>query len=574
MPIYSGQTRARIVGVEVALAAVAAAAAAGTPGAWLVAAPSAVAALALGLGRPRQRPLPAWCATALRYAFRARHLPAGAGPAALLALVDSTALAEATVLEDAGGLTTVLEVGDATSLIGGALTLPAPADLLPAPVADGPSLRLQFLVTGVPAPAARAAAGIAATSYRQLTEGWIPASCQVLLAVRACRDDPVWTDADLRRPLESTVRRIRRRLAQDGIPARTLAPGALPAALAGLAHHDPAWPVREGWTDLRAGGLHQASVLVERWPGAGSGVATMLVSRLLCLPASAVCVGLIAGPEGSQVVVRVAAPTAAGLAAARATLHRLLAAAGATGTGLLAEQVEGLGATLPLARLRWPGPAAGSAVALPPAGLMVGRNRRGEPVTVRLTGPEPTRAALFGGVRAAALLAVRALALGTRVVVQTARPGTWEVILRGVSTPVDPIALVPPGQLPGAPPPGPLAPHLLVLDLGGAPDTATVPPAPWRTTLVVRDDLAEADLDLLAHADLAILQPLSATEAALAGAALRLGESQAWLTMIQSDMIAVVSRGRVCWARLSATPIELQAIGAPERLAVARAVSG
>ncbi|HKT05742.1 MAG TPA: type VII secretion protein EccE, partial [Rugosimonospora sp.] len=209
---------------------------------------------------------------------------------------------------------------------------------------------------------------------------------------------------------------------------------------------------------------------------------------------------------------------------------------------------------------------------VPRAGLVLGRDRHGEPVAVRLAGPEPVRAVLAGGVRAGALLAVRALALGTQLVVQSSRPEVWEALLRGVSLPGDTVRLVPAGQPVALAPASPLVPQLVVLDTGD-PD-ATAEPAAWRTTLVVRDGVAATDLDALARADLVILQPLSAAEAALAGRALHLGGSQDWLTMIRADMVGVVSRGVVRWLRLSATPIETQVIGAPERPVPETVVSG
>jgi hypothetical protein len=177
-------------------------------------------------------------------------------------------------------------------------------------------------------------------------------------------------------------------------------------------------------------------------------------------------------------------------------------------------------------------------------------------------------AVLAGGVPAAALVALRAVALGTRVLVRTARPQAWHALLRAVPAPGVPVALVPPD----GPLPGPTGPQLIVLDgTSGAPD---VPAAPWRTTLLLRDRLTAADVAVLGRADLAILQPLPPDEAALAGTALGLGGSRDWLAAIRADMVAVVSHGSVRWARLSATPIERQAVGDPARPAASAPVSG
>jgi hypothetical protein len=206
---------------------------------------------------------------------------------------------------------------------------------------------------------------------------------------------------------------------------------------------------------------------------------------------------------------------------------------------------------------------------LPSAGLMIGRNRHGQPVTVRLLRPEPTRAMLVGSVRAAQLLALRALALGGPVVIHSARPYAWESFLRAVGLPDDAIRLSPPGRPVALPPAGALAPQLIVVDVGALAGDLPTADGAWRTTLVLREELATADVDELARADLVILQPLPAEQAALAGTGLGLGAGGEWLTRIQADMVGVVNRRTVRWATLSATAIERQVVGAPDRVPTA-----
>lgn len=594
----------RIVLVEVAVAALAAAAVARSTAAWVFAVPTAAGLLVLGFGRLRQRPLRSWCATALRYLTHARHLPATGDANGLLGLLDPAAVLRAAdlggelagLVEDPAGLTAVLELGGDGCALAGVLALPALDELLPPAVSrhtasDGiapqPGINVQLLVAGAPAPAPRVA-GVLANSYRQLSMGRVPARRRALLAVRACRDDPGWMYDDLRIPLSRAVRRVRRRLAQEQVPAHAVPAARLAAVLAELAHHDPDQQVREGWARLRTGGLYQASLLVRHWPRQAAGPRRLptapaaagalpdsaapgsqellphLVARLLCLPATAVTVALTAGRDGGQLVLRLAAENATGLAAAGTALRRLLGALGMASAGLDGAQRDGLIATLPLARLRWPVREAGPALTLPAAGLMLGRDRHGEPVTIHLGTPEPATAVLVGGVRAAALVAMRALALGTEVAVQTDRPQAWEPYLRAVSLPGQ-VPVLPPDR-PLAPPPAtPLAPQLLIVDVGDTPGEPPVPGAPWRTILVVRDALTPAGAAALTRADLVILQPLSAAEAALAGDALGLRVSQEWLSAIRADMVGLASRGQVRWARLSPSPIEVQVIGVPER---------
>ncbi|MEU7865431.1 type VII secretion protein EccE [Dactylosporangium sp. NPDC049140] len=553
---------------------------------------------------------PRW-AVRPRWALGRRGLSPGAGPPGLLALVRPGAAtstldvdgADVGVLEDTDGLAAIVRVGAVSDLLGTALPpLPPLSALLPTPARDVPEVRVQLLVSAVTAPAPSATPS--ATSYRQLTEGRVLAHQRVLVAVRVRRAGG-YRRADLERSLLAALRRVQRLLTKAGLPARPLsAPSAL-AAIAEAAQHDPAHPVRETWSGVQIGGLHQAALRVRRWPDEGP-----LTSRLLVLPTSVTTLSLTASAAGelggtastsdaggppvrAELVVRLAAPSAATLAHAVAALRRLAEGTGAQVTRLDGAQLDGLAATLPLGGAP-PGddallagllsghdglapgggdPVSVSAPRLAAAapivggeGVMIGINRRGEPMVVRLFRPEPTRATLIGGPRCAQLVVLRALATGARVVVQSSRPRAWEPFQRGLG-PSEALAVVPPGRLPEPPPATATRPQLLVVDVGPVPARAAlVPESAWRTVLFLRDELTTADVDLLIRSDLALLQPLSPHEAALAGDALGLGASESWLTKIDPEMLGVVvNRQTVRWTRLSTTPIELQLTGGPAR---------
>src|SRR4029450_6902201 len=66
------------------------------------------------------------------------------------------------------------------------------------------------------------------------------------------------------------------------------------------------------------------------------------------------------------------------------------------------------------------------------SGLMIGVNRNQEPVAFRLFRPEATRTVLIGGIPIAQIVAVRAMALGAHVLVQTTRAPAWEAFSRGL----------------------------------------------------------------------------------------------------------------------------------------------
>ncbi|MFK3981544.1 type VII secretion protein EccE [Micromonospora sp. NPDC050397] len=579
----SGVRAGQVVAVQVALALLLAAGGRG-PLALTAAILCAVLLVLTAWLRLRRRWLFEWIGVGTRYLLRRHTLPPDAEPAALLDLLVPGArvvAAEldgdtAAVVSDGYGLTAVLELGDPTGLLADtSQPLPGPASLLPAATAQTPPIRIQLVLTGAPAPTLSAGGGTPATSYRQLTDGRLLGHERALLAVRVLRAEG-WSESDLRRALSSTVRKVRKRLGP--VPARPLGDRATLGVLGELAHHDGAQPARESWPAVRLGGLSQTVFRLRRWPDPRSESARRLVPRLLALPASATTVSVSAGPRlGAadpvpvDLTVRLAAEHPAALSTAIQALRRLLSAENATGRRLDGEQLDGLGATLPLGTAT-PPPDGRSPEAMADlldlpfgsAGLMIGANRHGSAVTVRLFRAEATRVLLIGGVPAAQLVALRAMALGARVVVQTARPRAWEPFVRAVSTPGESVALIPPGRPVAGPPGSPLHPLLVVVDVGAV--NADAQPGPgWQANLVVRDGLTPADSDAVSRADLVILQPLRPDEATLAGVALGLGDSAEWLTRIRGDMIGVVSRRVLRWALLSATPIEVQLIGPPTR---------
>ncbi|MET8906374.1 type VII secretion protein EccE [Micromonospora sp. NPDC004551] len=576
-PVRAGQ----VVAAQVAVAALVAGVGRGvlvTAAALLLAAVLVPAAWV----RVRGRWLFEWLAVGTAHLTRRRALPAASGPAALLELTRPGAAVHeaelaggpAAVLEDAAGLTALLEIGDPDDLLGdGPQELPSPLGLLPPAGPESPPVRIQLLCSASPAPAPIAGAGTAGTSYRQLTDGRLAGRVRVVLAVRALRADG-WSDDELRRSLSGTVRRIVRRLGP--LTGRPLGGPAALRVMAELAHHDGA-PVRESWPAVHVGGLPQATWRLRRWPEPRTDAARRFVPRLLALPATATTVALCVGPRAgtesvptpAELTVRLAAHTTVELSVAERALRRLAGDLGADLRRLDGEHLIGLAATLPLAVARPDAPPIGPEpadleFALGESGLMVGANRHGGAVTVRLFRPTTTRLLLVGGVRAAQLLTLRALALGARVAVQTTRPRVWEPFVRGLGTPGGAVPLVPPGRPVGGAPGSPLSPLLLVVDAGPVPPEAG-PAAAWQSVLMVRDELTPADTAALARADLAILQPLDPGEAALAGAALGLGGSAEWLTRIRDDMVAVVNRRALRWALLSPTPIESQLVGRPVR---------
>ncbi|BFU47483.1 hypothetical protein KRMM14A1004_57200 [Krasilnikovia sp. MM14-A1004] len=533
-----------------------------------------------------------WLSTALRYAGRRHVVAVDAAPTALLEFtapgtrVENAELAgdPAALFVDARGLTAVLELGDPAGLLAESFpALPSPGSLLPPAGTGHPPCRIQLLLTGAPAPTLRAGGGTPANSYRQLTEGRLLGHSRALLAVRVMHAEG-WSPADLRQALSGLVRKLPKRL--GSIPVRPLGEAAAARVIAELAHDDGVGSAQESWSGLQIGGLSQATFRVHRWPDPRQETAQRLVPRLLSLPAAATTVAVTAGPRGpldgaatTELTLRLAAPDPSALGVATQALRSLLSTERAQASRLDGEHLDGLAATLPLGSghggdaLTTGRPTRGTHPAeladgleLPVAvsGLMLGANRYGDPVVTRLFRPEQTRVLLVGGVRCAQLVALRAMAVGARVIVQTARPYAWEPFVRGAAVPGESIAVIPPGRAVEIPPGSALHPLLVIVDVGpvGADNR---PGAGFQATLVVRDEFGPADVDVASRADLLVVQPLRPDEASVLGPALGLGEAAQWLTRIRADMVGVINRRAVRWAALAQTPIEAQLIGPLDR---------
>jgi type VII secretion protein EccE len=541
----------------------------------------AAALIVIAWTRIRGRWLFQWARVWLNYRTHRRTLQPGSDALALLQFVRPGATLDTieldgvpgAVITDSEGLTAMLEIGDDSLLPGGLGLMPSPAALLPPPAPNTPRYRVQLVYVGVPA----GGPGPVAAAYRQLTEGRLAASERAILAVHV----PVaegWEESDLRRALSGAIRKVRRKL--DRVQSRVLDENAAVRALQEFAGHDGAHPVREAWSGVTAGGLAQTTFRVRRWPDLRTETGRDLLAKLLGVPARAVSVGLSAGPWTgpdakelrTDLVVRLTAADGAGLASAAAALQRVLSGDRATAARLDGEHLDGLTATLPLGGsapaaiptetehgvVRQASPVQALRVPLGAAGLMIGPNRRREPVTVRFFRPSPTRAMLVGGVQSAQLLTLRALALGARVVVQTGRPPSWERFFRNLGGPNDSLAIVAPGQPLAVPPATQVRPLMMVVDVGPV-GADRSPGYPWQTTLVLREDLSPVDIDALGHADIALLQPTTAEAAALAVSVLGLSDSQREaLSRPVAGLIGVVHRRSVRWASLGTAPLEQQ----------------
>lgn len=188
-----------------------------------------------------------------------------------------------------------------------------------------------------------------------------------------------------------------------------------------------------------------------------------------------------------------------------------------------------------------------------PAGVVLGADADGAPVTLALLRPVPTRVVVLGALHLARQIALRAAAEGARITVTTGRRGTWEPVARAAA---DPARVHVGAGEPGGPSgeggpglPGDTAAVLTVHDRGA---TATGPPAPtgpWRTTLLVLPALSPAVADAADDADVVLLGRMPPPEADLAARLWRLAEPMVESLRTLPDH-GVVVLGRNLWRRL------------------------
>jgi hypothetical protein len=192
-------------------------------------------------------------------------------------------------------------------------------------------------------------------------------------------------------------------------------------------------------------------------------------------------------------------------------------------------------------------------------GLVIGQDRRGMPVAIRLFREQPTSVLLVGGVWVAGLLAFRAFALGVRVAVHTAAPAWWAALGRAAGAPPDQLVLGDEPPLPRTT--GAMPAVLEILEQRAA----AVAHRPWHARLTVVADLSRHQPDELRAVDCVFLQCLSPGDAAKTALAWQLGpEAATLLQRLEGDMIAVVGGGADRYVWLSPTAVERQVLGLPE----------
>jgi hypothetical protein len=193
-----------------------------------------------------------------------------------------------------------------------------------------------------------------------------------------------------------------------------------------------------------------------------------------------------------------------------------------------------------------------------PAGIVLGADPQGAPVTLALLRPVPTRVVVLGALHLARQIALRAAGQGARVTVTTGRRAAWEPVARAAADPgrVRIGADEPPDDGEGGATRSGVTDALLAVHDRGATAAGPPPPTgPWRATLFVLPALSPAVADAADDADVVLLGRMPPQEADLAARLWRLTEPMAETLRTLPDH-GVVVLGRNLWRRLDLVTAE------------------
>ncbi|GDY29319.1 hypothetical protein [Gandjariella thermophila] len=203
-------------------------------------------------------------------------------------------------------------------------------------------------------------------------------------------------------------------------------------------------------------------------------------------------------------------------------------------------------------------------------GMVLGSGQQGEPLSVSVLRPTPTRIVIVGGLYLARQVALRAMATGAEVMVATGRDPAWQVLLRaagegpdGRPVPMVTIRRIAPVELPRASEDRPL---LVVHDGGAVPQELFPPRSPWQTTLYVLPYLHPQAGATAGAADMVLLQRLPVGQAQLAARIWRLPPPMVQqLSTLKDDQVVALGPGLWRVLRLVTTPREQQILGPVRR---------
>jgi hypothetical protein len=180
--------------------------------------------------------------------------------------------------------------------------------------------------------------------------------------------------------------------------------------------------------------------------------------------------------------------------------------------------------------------------------------------------PTPLDVVVVGSMWIAQLLALRTVAVGARVAVETARPPAWAPMAQAAGGGQQSVTVHEVRQLA---PQGPsvTSPVLVVRDCGARPPRSLLAPSPWQSLLTLLPFLGPDAPRLLGRADLVGLQRLSPEEAEIVTRVLRLPRAvAAALPTLGDNVLLWCTKDRQQFVMTQPTEAETGLLGAPRRM--------
>jgi hypothetical protein len=199
------------------------------------------------------------------------------------------------------------------------------------------------------------------------------------------------------------------------------------------------------------------------------------------------------------------------------------------------------------------------------SGLLLGMDGERRPASVRVFGPAATRLTLIGGVWAAQVILLRALALGASAMILTSDPAPWRRLGETATGEADRVVVLPPEQRVVAFATA-AQPALIIHDLGTTGPASHLALGAWQAELILLRQLDQPGVPFVRDSDLVLAQRLSPAEARLAASTQRLTRGQAdRLQSLGDDMVALIGDGSDRHVWVAATQIEQELFGAARR---------
>ncbi|WP_246201633.1 hypothetical protein [Streptomyces alboniger] len=172
-------------------------------------------------------------------------------------------------------------------------------------------------------------------------------------------------------------------------------------------------------------------------------------------------------------------------------------------------------------------------------GVVIGVDAQGQPAVLGVSRPTPYDVLLIGGLWTAQVIALRAVAIGTRVAVETGRAGAWGQLVQALGVGPSGMAVHDVGRVP---PQGASAGSavLVVRDCGMRPPRGRVVAGPWQSVLTVLPYLSPVAPRLMRQARLVGVQRVSPDEAVQIGRSLGLPQEDV-------DSLPTLADGVTLW---------------------------